>query len=186
MDTPTQRAGDERAVQSDPAAPANGSDATFGEDGCQVDGSVLERSDQCTGATVKVGERDLDPEVGKGVFFERSQPRKVEWLVNAAYAQNSHAHRFASIVWINNSPAPLSATGSGCIDPTLRRVMPCSCSKGVTPAGLAEGGESCFGGVEVSLERSELGSGLVYEMGGCIVDIPGVGKTAFEPFDLAA
>ena len=52
--------------------------------------------------------------------------------------------------------------------------------------GLAEGGESCFGGVEVSLERSELGSGFVDEMGGCIVDIPGVGKTAFEPSDLAA
>ena len=70
--------------------------------------------------------------------------------------------------------------------PTSRRVMPCSCCKGFTAVGLAEGGESCFGGVEVSLERSELGSGFVDEMGGCIVDIPGVGKTAFEPFDLAA
>ena len=102
MDTPTQRAGDERAVQSDPAAPANGSDATFGEDGCQVDGSVLERSDQCTGATVKVGERDLDPEVGEGVVFERSQPRKVEWLVNAAYSQNS--------LMRTGSPQPLGST----------------------------------------------------------------------------
>ena len=103
MDTPPQWAGDERAVQPDLATPTNGSDATFGEDACQVDGSVLERSDQCTGATVKVGERDLDPEVGKGVVFERSQPGKVKWLVNATYSQNSHANRLAADRDIGNA-----------------------------------------------------------------------------------
>ncbi|MGK0226724.1 MAG: hypothetical protein ACI8XD_001543, partial [Thermoproteota archaeon] len=47
-------------------------------------------------ATGVVSECGFDTQRGEGIFFKGSQPRKIEWLVDATYTQNSHVNRLAS------------------------------------------------------------------------------------------